>query len=448
MMSNTFKRGIHPGDRKELTKDIPVEAIAAPKTVVIPLSQHIGAPCNPLVKVGDTVYKGQKIGDNDTTPVSAPVHSSVSGKVTAIKPCQNANGGKMNSIVIENDFQETLDPSIKGHGALEDLSPEEIISIIREAGIVGMGGATFPAAAKIKFGLKQVDTVLINGAECEPYLTADYRAMLEMPEKVVFGLKAIMKAFGVNKGYIGVEDNKPDGIAKLTEAAKDEKDIEVMSLMTKYPQGGEKQLIYAITGREVPSGKLPAEVGCAVFNLGTAIAVANAIQEGMPCIERILTVTGEVNQPKNVMAKVGTSFDYIINECCGGMKDGVDKVISGGPMMGVAQHNLEVPVTKGTSGILLSSSKVCGYVENPTCIRCGKCIEACPMGLLPMYMNLYASHGYIEEADKYNVLDCIECGACTFVCPAKIHLVQEFRVAKGRVQELRKKKQAEAAAAK
>ncbi|MGI6030392.1 MAG: electron transport complex subunit RsxC [Eubacteriales bacterium] len=439
-MSNTFKRGIHPGDHKEITKDLQVEYIKAPQTLIIPLSQNIGAPCNPLVKVGDQVFKGQKIGDNDTTPVSAPVHSPVSGKVTAIQPRPNNNGGMMNSIVIENDYQETLDPSIAPKGKLEDLTPEEIIAAIREAGIVGMGGATFPAAAKIKFGLGAVDTVIVNAAECEPYLTADYRLMLEMPEKAVFGLKAIMKAFGVDKGFIGVEDNKPEGIAKLTEAAKDEPNITVMSLQTKYPQGGEKQLIYAVTGREVPSGKLPAEVGCAVFNLATCAAVSDAIQLGMPCIERIMTVTGEVNEPKNIMYKFGTTFEYIINECCGGLKDNVDKVISGGPMMGVAQHRLDVPAIKGTNGILCIPN--CDYAEDPQCIRCGKCIEACPMGLLPVYMNLYASHGCIPEADKYNVLDCIECGACTYTCPAKLHLVQEFRVAKGRIQAYRKEQQA------
>lgn len=443
-MENTFKRGIHPDGHKELTKDLKVEEIKAPEILYIPVSQNIGAPCTPLVKAGDTVFKGQKIGDNDTTPVSAPIHSSVSGKVKAVQMWQHATGAKVNCIVIENDFQETLDPSIAPKGDLENLTSEDIMAIIREAGIVGMGGATFPTAAKIKFGLGAIDTVIINGAECEPYLTCDYRAMMETPEKIIFGLKAVMKALNVTKGVVGVEDNKMDAVELLKKAAEGEANIEIRALKTKYPQGGEKQLIYAVTGREVPSGKLPAEVGCAVFNLGTCCAVADAIQTGMPCIERNVTVTGLVKQPKNLRVKMGTTFDYLINECCGGLADGADKVLSGGPMMGVAQHSLDVPVTKGTSGITVLSNAECNYVDEPTCIRCGKCVEVCPMGLQPLYMNLFGSHDRLEEADKYNVLDCIECGACAYTCPAKIHLVQQFRVTKQKVQQMRKEKAAAA----
>ncbi len=438
-MQNTFKGGIHPSDCKSITKDLAIEKITPPKKIIIPLSQHIGAPCAPLVAVGDRVFVGQKIGDSPS-PVSAPVHSSVSGTVTEIKPCPHPNGSVSNAIVIENDYLEEVHESVKKKGDYKKLSKEELIAIVREAGLVGIGGATFPTATKINSCLNDnIDYLIINGAECEPYLTADYRCILEFPHMVIEGLKIMMKIFSVEKAYIGIEDNKPEAIKVLKSAAKDEKGIEIVTLHTKYPQGGEKQLVFAISGREVPSGKLPSAVGAAVFNLGTCIALYEALEFGMPSISRVLTVTGAgINTPKNIMAKVGTQFSYIIDEVCGGLKESAGKVIMGGPMMGTAVYSLDVPVIKGTSGILCLDQNEVEYQKNPECIRCGKCVDACPMGLLPSYINLFASNGNIEMADKYNALDCIECGACTFVCPAKIHLVQTFRVAKIRIGERRR----------
>lgn len=440
MMKSTFKGGVHPHGFKELTEDKPIERLTPPPVVVIPLSQHIGPPCEPCVAVGDQVYVGQKIGDN-SAPVCAPVHSSVSGKVTAIRPYNSLGGAKVNSIIIENDFAQTLCPDLKGHATLDEVSSEEIIIIAREAGLVGMGGATFPTATKLRSGLGKVDYCIINAAECEPYLTADYRLMIEYPEKVIGGLLAFMKVFSLDIGYIGVEDNKPKAIEVLQQAAaKAPKKIEVVTLKAKYPQGGEKQLIYAISGREVPSGKLPAEVGAAVFNLGTCIALDDAIKMGMPCIERVITITGHaVKEAKNLLVKVGTTFEYILNTGCGGLTEDAAKVISGGPMMGIAQFTLDVPATKGTSGILTLTKKQDQSVANPTCIRCGKCIEACPMGLVPVYMNMFGAAQNLAEAEKYNVLDCIECGACTYTCPGRLHLVQTFRVTKLRIMEERRK---------
>lgn len=439
-MKSTFKGGVHPHGFKELCEDKPIERLTPPPVVVIPLSQHIGAPCEPTVTVGDQVFVGQKIGDN-SAPVCAPVHSPVSGKVTAIRPYNSLGGTKVNSIVIENDFLETPSPDLKGHSSLDEVSGEDIINIAREAGLVGMGGATFPTATKIRSGLGKVDYCIINAAECEPYLTADYRLMIEYPEKVIEGLLALMKVFSLEKGYIGVEDNKPKAIEVLQEAAsRAPKKIEIVTLKAKYPQGGEKQLIFAVTGREVPSGKLPSEVGAAVFNLGTCIALDDAIKLGMPCIERVVTITGHaVKEPKNLMVKVGTTFEYVLNTGCGGLTEDAAKVISGGPMMGVAQFTLDVPATKGTSGILTLTKQQDQTVSNPVCIRCGKCIGACPMGLVPCYMYLYGAAQNLDEAEQYNVLDCIECGACTYTCPGRLHLVQNFRVTKLRIMEERRK---------
>ena len=439
MKKATFERGVHPHAHKGISKDKPIEKLKAPAVVIIPLSQHVGPPCEATVSVGDRVLVGQKIADN-SAPICAPIHASVSGTVKDIGMYNSLGGAKAKAIVIENDFQEERYPELVPHASLSEVSSEEIIDIAREAGLVGMGGATFPTAAKIRSGLGKVEFCIINAAECEPYLTADYRLMMEQSGDVIEGLLALMKAFSLDVGYIGVEDNKPDAIALLTEAAaKADKKIEVVSLHTKYPQGGEKQLIFAITGREVPSGKLPAEVGAAVFNLGTCISLAQAIKTGMPCVERVVTVTGHaVNEPKNLLIKVGTTFEYILNEGCAGITEATTKVISGGPMMGVAQHTLDVPVTKGTSGILVLTKDQDKTVKTPTCIRCGKCIGACPMGLLPCYMYLYGNKQNLEGAEEYNTMDCIECGACTYVCPGRLHLVQTFRVTKLRITEARR----------
>lgn len=437
----SFKGGTHPPHSKEATEKLAIIKAKAPQIVVIPMQQHIGAPCEPIVKVGDEVKVGQKIGEAKGF-VSSPVHSSVSGKVIAVEPRLYSGGTKVNCVVIENDMQDTLCETIISKGSLNDLSAEQIKEIIKDCGIVGMGGATFPTHVKLALPPgKTVDTVILNGAECEPYLTSDHRLMLENPEAVVYGLKALMKALNVKKGFIGIESNKPDALEAIYNAAKDEKDIEVVALKTKYPQGAEKQLIYACTGREVPSGGLPADVGVVVNNVGTAAAVADAIRTGMPLIQRIVTVTGKgVKSPKNLLVKIGTSFKEIIDEC-GGFSDNVGKVIAGGPMMGIAQFSIDIPVIKGTSGILVLTEDDAKLPEPSNCIRCGKCVTVCPINLMPVNISNYSLLDRFEQAEAANAMDCIECGSCSFVCPAKRPLVDSIRVAKREILAKRKKAQ-------
>lgn len=437
----TFKGGTHPPHSKKATENKSLERANDPKIVVIPMQQHIGAPCEPIVKVGDEVKVGQKIGEAKGF-VSVPVHSSVSGKVTAVEPRLYTGGMAVPCVIIESDMQNTLYEGIAPKGDLDGLTADDIKNIIKEAGIVGMGGATFPTHVKLAPPPeKNVDTVILNGAECEPYLTADHRLMVEHPEDVVFGLQALMKALGVKKGFIGIETNKPDAIEKVYNAAEGLEGIEVVALKTKYPQGAEKQLIYACTGREVPSGGLPADAGVVVNNVGTAAAVARAIKTGMPLIERIVTITGEgVNDPKNLIVKIGTSFREVIEQC-GGFKGKVGKVIAGGPMMGITQFSLDVPVIKGTSGILVLSENEARLPEPSACIRCGKCVETCPINLMPVYISANSLAGRFEQAEALNALDCIECGSCSFVCPAKRPLVDSIRVAKREIMARRKKAQ-------
>lgn len=437
----TFKGGTHPPHSKKATENLAIERAIEPKVVVIPMQQHIGAPCEPIVQIGDEVKVGQKIGEAKGF-VSAPVHSSISGKVLAIEPRLYSGGMAVTCVIIESDMQNTVSAEVSAKGDLSGLSAEDIKNIIREAGIVGMGGATFPTHVKLAPPPdKKVDTVILNGAECEPYLTADHRLMLEYPEDVVFGLQALMKALGVKKGYIGIETNKPDAIEKVFEAAKGIEDIEVVALRTKYPQGAEKQLIHACTKREVPSGGLPADAGVVVNNVGTAAAVAKAIKTGMPLIERIVTITGAgVNSPKNLIVKIGTSFREIIEQC-GGLKGKVGKIIAGGPMMGITQFSLDIPAIKGTSGILVLSEEEARLPEPSNCIRCGKCVEVCPINLMPVNISALSLANRFEQAEANNAMDCIECGSCSFVCPAKRPLVDSIRIAKREILARRKKAQ-------
>jgi electron transport complex protein RnfC len=438
-MLKTFKGGIHPPYNKELTKHKPVEKAKLPQKVVIPMSQHVGAPCEPVVKVGDHVKVGQKIGEAKAF-VSAPVHASVSGKVVAVEPRPHASGAHVLSVVIESDGMDEVYEGVKPPKPLEELTPDEIKNLIREAGIVGMGGAGFPTQVKLSPPAdKKIDTIIVNGAECEPYLTADHRLMVERPEDVVLGLRAIMKATGVSKAFIGIEDNKPDAIEAMKEAVKGFSDIEVVPLATKYPQGGEKQLINAITGREVPSGGLPMDVGVIVDNAGTCAAIANVLKTGMPLIERITTVTGAgVKEPKNLLARVGTPVGELIEQC-GGFAGEPGKVIMGGPMMGISQSSLEVPVMKGTSGVLVLQKSEVKAVEPMPCIKCARCVDACPIHLLPTYLAKFAERGMWDEAERYHALDCIECGCCAYVCPANIPLTQLIRLAKNRILASKKK---------
>ncbi|MBP1924914.1 electron transport complex protein RnfC [Sedimentibacter acidaminivorans] len=435
----TFKGGIHPPHNKKQTQSMPIENAVEPKYVVIPLSQHIGAPCEPLVVAGDKVKVGQKIGESKAF-VSAPVHSSVSGTVKRIEQHQTTGGAKVNSIVIESDGLLEVHESVKPKGNVEDLSKEEVLAIIKDAGLTGMGGAGFPTHVKLSPPKdKVIDTIIVNGAECEPFLTADHRIMLEKPEDVLMGAKAVMKAVGVDKCYIAIEKNKPDAIEVMQKIVKDADGIEVAPLETKYPQGDEKRIINAITGREVPSGGLPMDVGCVVDNVGTIATIGNVFRTGMPVIQRVTTITGSaIKNPKNLYIRIGTLFSDIIEQC-GGFSEEPGKIINGGPMMGIAQYTTDVPAIKGTSGILILNKKDATLQEPSNCIRCGKCVSACPVNLQPFLLSRLSIIKQFDEAEKNYAADCIECGSCSFICPAKRPLVDTIRIAKKEVLAKRRK---------
>ncbi|MCQ4923704.1 electron transport complex subunit RsxC [Tissierella carlieri] len=435
----TFKGGVHVPHSKELTEKKALEYAKEPSIVYIPLHQHTGAPCEPIVNVGDRVKVGQKIGQSQAF-VSAPVHSSVAGTVKSITTITTPTGINATCVVIESDGTNEMDETIKPKGSLEQLSSKEIIDIIKEAGITGMGGAGFPTHVKLSPPPeKKIDTVIINGAECEPFLTSDHRLMLEMPEKIVFGLKAIMKALNVERGFIGIENNKMDAVDTLKAVIKPQDNIQIVTLKAKYPQGDEKRLINATTGRKVPSGGLPMDVSCVVNNVSTAKAVAEAILEGKPLYERVVTVTGNgVNEPRNLIVKIGTLFQEVISQA-GGFNGVPGKVIMGGPMMGLSQFSTEVPVIKGSGGILVLTEKEAAAQKVSPCIKCGKCIEACPVHLQPLFISAYALKSDFQGAEKYGALDCVECGSCSFICPAKRPLVESIRLAKREVLAKRKK---------
>lgn len=437
----TFQQGIHPEYNKDLSKDKPLRKAKRPSVVVIPLQQHIGAPCKPLVKKGDHVDLGQKIGDSDSF-VSAPVHASVSGVVKEIRKVLTPVGKRVDAIVIEADEEDVLAEGIEPKGSLADLTPEEIRSIVREAGIVGMGGAMFPTHVKLAVPEgKKVEYFILNGAECEPYLTVDHRIMIERPGDVVTGLKLLMKAARVEKGIIAIEDNKEEAIRSMREAVSSEKGLEVIELETKYPQGGEKMLIKAILKREVPVGGLPLDVGVIVNNVTTAVAVADAINEGLPLIERSITVTGRgVVEPVNLIYRIGTTIDELIKEA-GGFSGKPGKVILGGPMTGFAQPELNVPAVKGTSGIVVFTEDEARDYEVLPCIKCARCVDACPQYLLPVNLSQYTEYEMYDELEKYQVLNCIECGSCSFICPAKRPLMQRIKIGKAEVIARKRKEQ-------
>ena len=435
----TFKGGVHVSHNKEMTERKSLEYAKEPDVVYIPLHQHIGAPCQALVNVGDRVKMGQKIGQAEAF-VSTPIHSSVSGLVKSIININTPTGMNAKTIVIESDKKNERDENFKSKRNVDELTSEEILGIIKEMGITGMGGAGFPTHVKLSPPPeKTIDIAIINGAECEPFLTADHRLMLEMPEKIITGLKAIMKALKVEIGYIGIEDNKMDAVKVLRSLVKPEDNIKVVTVKAKYPQGDEKRLIDAITGRKVPSGGLPMDVGCVVDNAGTAKAIAEAITEGKPLYERVVTVTGKgIKEPKNLIAKIGTPFKELIEQC-GGFNGSPGKIIMGGPMMGLSQFSIDVPIIKGTSGILVLTEEEVKSQKISPCIKCGKCLEVCPVHLQPLYISAYALKDKFEEAEKYGALDCVECGACSYICPSKRPLVESIRFAKREILGKRKK---------
>ena len=434
----TFRGGVHPYDGKDLSKEKPVRELLPGKELVYPLSQHIGAPAKPSVTKGDHVQAGQKIAEMGGF-VSANIHASVSGTVKEIKKVRNNVGSMVDAIVVENDEKyETVE--FQSVQSLDTLSKEEILERIKEGGVVGMGGAGFPT--HVKLAPKEPDKieyVLVNGAECEPYLTSDYRRMLEQPEWIIGGLKCILKLFDNAKGYICIEDNKPDCIAKMTEMVKDEPKIEVRTLKTKYPQGAERCLIYAVSGREINSSMLPADAGCVVDNIDTVCAVYRAVMAGEPVMDRIVTVTGEaVADPCNFKAKMGTSFADLL-EAAGGLKQPAKKIISGGPMMGFAMFDYHVPVVKTSSAMLCMTEDDISEKESTACINCGRCVNACPARLVPSRLATYSEHGQAELFEKHHGMECVECGCCSFVCPAKRPLTQSMRSMRKMVMANRRK---------
>ena len=430
-MAKSFHGGIHPDDRKRYTASKPIEVAPVPAKVIIPVRQHIGAPCSPIVKVGDLVKKGQVIAEAQAF-VSSPIHASTSGKVVEIAEYPHPVFGSCNAVVIESDGQDEWVEGLPLHRDWKTLEVTEIKDIIRQTGMVGMGGATFPTHIKMAPPAdKEIHTFILNGAECEPFLTADHRVMLEQSDKIVTGMQIAMKALGVSKGYIGIEENKPDAIATLTKACNGVNGLEVIALQTKYPQGAEKTLISVICGKDVPSGGLPMDVGVVVQNVGTVVAIADAVEQGIPLIERVTTVTGgAVAEPKNIRFRIGTTFKSAV-ELCGGFNEKPAKVIMGGPMMGMAQRTVDVPIIKGTSGILaLSAADVNIGPERP-CIRCGRCVEACPMGLVPSMLSILSERGaHAVAKSEYDLLDCVECGSCVYVCPAKRNMVHYIKLSK------------------
>lgn len=439
MKTGSFMGGIHPWDGKSLSADKEIVEVKASKEMVFPMSQHIGAPAKAVVKVGDRVLVGQTIGEG-TGFVSANVVSSVSGKVTAIEMRMTATGDKVESVVIENDEQYEAVEGFGEERELAKLTKEQIRDCIKKAGIVGMGGAAFPTHVKLTpKNDSDIEYVIVNGAECEPYLTSDYRVMLENTEEVVEGLKVILKLFENAKGIIAIEDNKKDCIKKIKELVKDEKDISVKALKTKYPQGAERTLISATTGRKINSKMLPSDAGCVVNNVDSVVAIYNAVCKSTPLIRRIITVTGDgISSPGNFSVKTGTNYQELI-EAAGGFIGEPEKIISGGPMMGTAMFDLDVPVTKKSSAVLVMKKDEVASWSQGTCIRCGRCVNACPSSLVPQKLYEFSKRFDYEGFEKNGGMECYECGSCTYVCPAKLGLTQSFKEARKSILDKRRK---------
>ncbi|HEX2944465.1 MAG TPA: electron transport complex subunit RsxC [Clostridia bacterium] len=435
-----FRGGIRPGHHKS-TSGMETVEMSLPSKVIIPMLQHVGTPCIPIVKKGDRVLVGQKIGDSDK-PISSPVHSSVSGTVTDVRPLLLSTGTEVMAVEIKPDGLQEAHGSVRPP---ECRDRESLVKCIRDAGLVGLGGAGFPTAVKLTPPPgKNIDILLINGAECEPYITSDFREMMENPGEIIEGTKRILEISGAKKAFICIESNKPEAILKLNELLRGSNGISVVPLRTRYPQGGEKQLIYAVTGRQVPSGKLPSDVGVLVQNVGTASFIAEFLKTGMPLVKKKITVDGgAVTKPMNLEVLVGTPLREVF-DFCGGFKKEPCKIIMGGPMMGVAQFSLDTPVLKQNNALLALTEEEAAEAPESVCIHCGKCVAACPMSLLPLYINSFVNLGRFDEVGKYHVNDCIECGCCSYVCPASRHLVQSVRYAKAELRKLEAHKKAEA----
>jgi electron transport complex protein RnfC len=431
----TFRSGIHPQESKHFTESLPIEILPDPKEVYIPLQQHIGAPCKPMVEVGGEVIVGQVIGSSEAF-VSSPVHATINGKIKDISHYPSPTGTRtmMVHIVAFDEESEEVNSESTTEVDWNTLTVEELKSRIKKAGIVGLGGAAFPTHVKLSPPEdKLIDTFILNGCECEPFLTADHRMMIENSDKILKGMAIIMKVLGVEDGFIGIESNKPDAVEKMTETTKDY-GFKVLTVKTKYPQGAEKMLIKAVNNRKVPIGGLPMDVGTVVQNIGTAAAVADAVLNEKPLTKRVVTVTGiGIKEPKNLLVTIGTKFSDVI-EYCGGLVDKTSQVFMGGPMMGIAQFDLSVPVVKATSGIVCTTEYK--QVEPLACIGCGSCVQSCPMFLMPTRLAKLSYIRHWSDADQMGIMNCIECGSCAYVCPSNIPLVQWIRVGKQKVYEL------------
>lgn len=422
--------GVHLKYHKKLTQNQPINKAQVPQKAVIPLVQHLGAACQPLVKPGDKVKIGTKIGDCASF-ITSPVHSSISGVVKSIEKAPHPVVGEYVSIIIENDGTDAKDPSFAPRSSYQNLPPEEIRKIVREAGIVGLGGATFPTYVKLTPPKgKQIDTLILNGAECEPYLTCDYRLMLERTEDILKGAQIIIKLLGIKNSYIAIESNKPEAIKAMQKATQQTPGINITVLKTKYPQGAEKQLIKEMLNKEVPQGGLPLDIGILVHNVGTILAIYEAVAYGKPLYERVVTMTGPgIKEPGNYLARVGTPVKQLIEEAGGYLGDPA-KLIIGGPMMGLAQYTDDVPVVKGTTGVLIFTKKQAKVEKSLACMRCGRCVDVCPVNLLPTMISVAAESEKFDIAKEYDVSDCIECGGCAYVCPSRRPMVQHMKLAK------------------